>query len=351
MVIPQDYFIQKFYQYSGLPKYNRLTRTHQGCCPICREGQSWGKKKRSYYILDDNIICCHNCGWYGSPLKWLEAVGDMSYDEIVKESKNYDVLPLDLLAEENKPIQKNIVVTKLPKDSINLFDSNQVNYFFESPVVAEALTLVKQRRLNTAINRPDSLFVSLTDKIHKNRLIIPFYNEQNEIIFYQTRTILKKDSNLYPKYLSKLNSEKSLCNLNKIDPNIDCLFIFEGPIDSFFVKNGTAVAGIQENSSTLFTPLQQMQLSSLRFLKKIWVLDSQWQDLASRKKTQRLIKQGETVFVWPEEMGKTFKDMNEYCVANNLDSINPEFIVQNSYDALKAELLMVNINRYYSQKR
>jgi hypothetical protein len=350
MVIPQDYFVQKFYQYSGLPKYNRLTRTHQGCCPVCREGNSWGKKKRSYYILDDNVICCHNCGWYSTPVKWIETVSGMSYDEIIKESKSYDILPLDVLKNDEEKPKKEIIVTKLPRDSINLFDDNQVNYYSSNSIVKEALTLIKQRRLDTAINKPDSFYISLSDKIHKNRLIIPFYNEHNDIVFYQSRTILKKDSKLYPKYLSKLNSEKSLCNLNKIDPSIEYLFIFEGPIDSFFVKNGTAVAGIQENSNNMFTPLQQTQLTSLVFLKKIWVLDSQWQDLASRRKTQKLIKQGETVFIWPEDLGKSFKDINEYCIAKNLDYISPDFIAENSYDGLKAELLMVNINRCY-QKR
>jgi len=350
MVIPQDYFVQKFYQYSGLPKYNKLTRTHQGCCPICREGNSWGKKKRSYYILDDNIICCHNCGWYSPPIKWIETVSGMGYNEILKESKSYDILPLDILKDEDIKPKKEIIVSKLPKDSINLFDPFQTNYYNNNNIVKEALMLLQQRRLDTAINRPDSFFVSLADKIHKNRLIIPFYNEQNDIIFYQSRTILKKDGMLYPKYLSKINSEKSLCNLNKIDPSIEYLFVFEGPIDSFFVKNSTAVAGIQENSSNMFTPLQYSQLTSLMFLKRIWVLDSQWQDLASRSKTLKLIKQGETVFIWPEEMGKSFKDINDYCIAKNLDSISPEFIAEHSYDGLKAELLMVDINRCYLKK-
>lgn len=346
MVIPIDYLVQKFYQYAGQPKYNRLTRTHQGCCPVCREGHSWGKKKRCYYVLDDNVICCHNCGWYSQPVKWIETVGNMNYDEILKESKSFDILPLDIL-KEDEPCKKVIIVPKLPKDSINLFDMNQLNYYKNNAHVRAALSLIKKRRLYSAINRPDSLWISLTDKTHKNRLIIPFYNECNEIIFYQSRTINEKDLRLYPKYLSKINSEKSLFGLNNVSPDkCDHVFIFEGPIDAFFIQNGIAVAGIQENSNNTFTHLQSSQLLSLKLLEKIWVLDSQWLDTASRKKTERLLKQGETVFIWPESLGKSFKDFNEYCIVKNLDSIEPSFIKENSYAGLKGELMMVNINRY-----
>jgi hypothetical protein len=346
MVIPQDYFVQKFYQYAGLPKYNRATKTHQGCCPICREGTSWGKKKRSYYIVGDNVICCHNCGWYSNPTKWVETVGGMTYAEIIKESSTYDILPLDLLKEEEPVSKKPIVIPKLPKDAINLFDDRQVEYYSNSKVVQDAIALIKKRKLDMAINKPDSLWVSLSDKTHKNRLIIPFYNEQNDIIFYQSRAIYNSDLRIRPKYLSKINSEKSLFGINKISDNLEYVFIFEGPIDSFFVKNGIAVAGIQENSSNTFTTLQQNQILGFKFLQKIWVLDSQWQDLASKNKTEKLIKEGETVFLWPEEIGKSFKDLNDYCIANNMYNIEPKFIIENSFAGLRADLMMVNINRY-----
>jgi hypothetical protein len=346
MVISQDYFVQKFYQYSGLPKYNRLTRTHQGCCPICREGKSWGKKRRSYYILDDNVICCHNCGWYSQPIKWIETVGHMDFDEILKESKTYDVLPLDLFAEEDKTPAKEIVVPNLPKDAINLLDSHQLNFYKNNKVIHDAIALIKKRKLDIAINRPDSLWVSLVDKTHKNRLVIPFYNEQNEIIFYQSRALYDKDLKFYPKYLSKINSEKSLYGINKVSVDLDYIFIFEGPIDACFVQNGIAVAGIQENSNNMFTNLQSSQLINYKLLEKVWVLDSQWLDSASRKKTEKLIKNGERVFIWPEKIGKTFKDFNDYCIVNNISSVSTEFILSNSYAGLKAELLMVEINRF-----
>lgn len=345
VLLPKEYIVQKFYQYAGYPKFKKITNVYEAGCPICREGGSWGKKRRCYYIVDKNSICCHNCGWYGNPVKWIETVSSQTIDEMIKESRNFDLLPTDILLDK-KDAPRRINIEKLPKDSINLFDCQQLNFYIDNPTVIEALKLIKRRKLHTAINKPSTLWISLTDAIHKNRLVIPFYTFNNEIIFYQSRTVLCDNLKHYPKYLSKLNSEKSLYNINKVSTDLEYVFIFEGPIDSFFVRNGIAVAGIQENSHAMFTPLQQEQLDSLKLHKRIWVLDSQWQDMASRKKTTKLLQRGETVFIWPEDMGKAFKDINDYCIAKNLNSVDPEFIIQNSHCGLKANLLMIEITRW-----
>ena len=57
-MIPKSYIIQKFYQYAGYPRFNKVSNTYYGCCPICREGKSWGKKRRLYYVVDDNTLYC-----------------------------------------------------------------------------------------------------------------------------------------------------------------------------------------------------------------------------------------------------------------------------------------------------
>jgi hypothetical protein len=345
VLIPTEYVLQKYYQYAGYPKFKKLSNTYVACCPICREGNSWGKKKRSYYLVDDNKICCHNCGWYSDPIKWIQEVSGLSFNEILNESQSFDIIPLELLVKDRtEPVKLN-VIEKLPLDSINLFDDNQLKYFKGNKVITDALALVKSRRLDVAVNKPDTLWVTLKDKIHKNRIIIPFYNENNEIIFYQSRLINDKDTNLYPKYLSKINGEKSLYNVNKITPDLDYIFVFEGPIDSFFVKNGTAVAGIQENSNNTFSLIQEQQLLSFKFHKKIWVLDSQWKDQASRNKTSKLIENGETVFIWPENLGKKYKDINDFCIDVKSNSVDPKFFIENSHEGLKAKLLMSLIYR------
>jgi hypothetical protein len=339
VLVPQEYILQKFYQYAGYPKFKRLSNTYIAGCPICREGKSWLKKRRCIYIVTDNIVCCHNCGWYSDTIKWIQEVSGLSFNEILHESREFDILPLEQLQQTNEQPKK-INIERLPIDSINIFDTNQVEYYKDDKTVQAALELIKTRKIDKAINRPDTLWVSLKDKVHKNRIIIPFYDENNEIIFYQSRLIFDKDTKFYPKYLSKINGEKSLYNINKISNDLDYIFIFEGPIDSFFVKNGTAVAGIQENSSNTFSKLQEAQLQTFKFFKKIWVLDSQWKDKASKSKTKKLIQSGECVFIWPEEIGKKYKDINDYCIDKNITSIDPDFFISNSFEEIKANLAL-----------
>lgn len=333
MQLPEAYITQKFYQYAGKPKYNKLTKTYQGCCPICREGKSWGKKRRLFYIIKENYFHCHNCGWNSSPIEWIHEVSGYSYKEILNESNDYDLIPDDLNVESQIHI-KTLRQQVLPTDSINLFDQNQLNYFKNDKIINLSLNYLKTRRLETAINRPNRFYVSLNDKIHKNRLIIPFYDKNNKIIHYQTRTLLKTDEKYKPKYLSKVNSDKSVFNINNIDETYEKIYIFEGPIDACFVKNGVAVAGINENSKSLYNKLQKNQLNMFPMHEQVIVLDSQWKDGASLKKTKILLENGYKVFIWPKILGTTFKDFNEIVVKTKRNEIPLKLINENTYHGL-----------------
>jgi hypothetical protein len=63
----------------------------------------------------------------------------------------------------------------------------------------------------------------------------------------------------------------------------------------------------------------------------IWVLDSQWIDQAAKKKSQILAKNGETLFIWPESVGKKIKDFNDLAISLKINEIPKEFIKKNSY--------------------
>ena len=166
---------------------------------------------------------------------------------------------------------------------------------------------------------------------------------KGDIIFYQSRGLTKKDLYERPKYLSKVGAERSLYGVHNIDHNLDNVFVFEGPIDSYFCENGIATCGITENSDKMFTSLQKEQLNKLNLLEKVFVLDSQWLDKASLSKSLILADNNEKIFIWPKELGKKFKDFNDICIAGNRDKIKPEFILKNTHSGLKAKLLLTEI--------
>jgi len=209
-----SYFIEQYLQHAGWPKYNKLNNTYNACCPICREGNSWGKKKRSYFLVDKQVMCCHNCGWYGSAVKWVMQVVGLSYEEVME---NVTIVDVSNTHEKFKPV---INMDPLPTDSINLYDTHQVRYWSANKIVRQAIRYVVSRRLHSAINKPGALYISLTDKIHRNRLCIPFLYK-NVTEHYQTRGLLDKDLEMRPKYLSKLNSDKTLFNIDNVVDDID----------------------------------------------------------------------------------------------------------------------------------
>ena len=340
--LPESYVISQFYLYAGYPKYLRSQHIYNGCCPICREGHSWRRKKRLYYFPQKNIIYCHNCGWSSTPIKWIQEVSGKSKDEIIEESKD-NKFSEDFTIQNGIKVddyEENIIkVDDLPKDCINLFDKQQLTYFSNKNILKTTLKYVINRRLHTAINKPKALYLTTTDKIHKNRLIIPFY-EGNTVKFYQSRSIIEDNK---AKYLSKLHSEKSLFGINSINPDNPNIFILEGPIDAFFIENGVATAGITKGNQ-LFTNLQQCQLNAYPMYNKIWCLDSQWLDETSLEKTKKLLYLGESVFIWPKNIGKKYKDFNEWCIAEEKNSVDQEIILNNTFNDMQGLLQLGQIN-------
>ena len=344
MDIPVEYSIQKFYALCGGVKYLQLQDSYVGSCAICREGKSWLKKKRCYFLPKRKQVYCHNCGWSGSILSWLRVTTGLSTAEIYEESREYDLLPGSFYQHDvQEPAIKK--TTTLPTDSINLFDERQLEYYKHSSVVFDALDFIKKRRLDTAVNRPKALWLSLTDFVHKNRVTIPFYDQTGKIVFYQTRGFYKKDLEERPKYLSKINGDRSLYGFNNISASIDKIYIFEGPINAFFCRNGVAVAGIQEDSYESFTEFQKKQLLAYPLHEKVWVLDSQWIDTASLKKSGKLIERNEKIFIWPKALGMKYKDFNDIAIDRKLNEIKPSVIDSNTYSGFAAELKLAEIKR------
>ena len=344
MTIPEDFVIVKFYELGYYPKYNKFNNVYQCSCPICKEGHSLGKKRRCYYVPKNDNIYCHNCGWSSKPFKWITEVAGITDAELIAEIKEYTPDVETIISANEAP--RVINSETLPKDSINLSDKLQVDFYKNNDVMRSVQGLIKSRRLDTAVNRPDNLYLSLVDKVHKNRLVIPFINETETIEFYQTRTVLSRDNKVKPKYLGKVGTEKTLFNINKVSSDHDTVYIFEGPINAFFTKNSIAVAGITERGRS-FTTRQEQQLdSTLRLYERVWILDSQWIDQASLVKSEALLQQGEHVFIWPEKFGRRFKDFNDIAIACKVDEVGWDFCQKNTLHGLAGIVKMTEIKKF-----
>lgn len=338
MELPFSYILDKFYHYAGKPTYNRSADKYNGSCPICHEGKSWLKKKRCYLMARDRFFFCHNCQKSWSALRWISEVTGMTYREIYEEAESYADSTDNIIRKYGTAetvIEKPKTFT-LPQDSINLTDCVQMNFYKDNKVVQDMLKYINSRRLFTAINRPKTFYVSLKDYVHKNRLVIPFRDDDGKIIFYQTRSIYKDDKDL-PKYLSKSDADFTVYGIDNINRDVDTIFLFEGPIDAMFVVNGLGMGGLKTNS------VQEQQLQKYKLYERIWVLDNQMDNDDVTDKYDELIEKGEKVFCMPKKY-KEFKDMNELCVCHELDQIPAKFIRDNSFTGMQAKMRLKELS-------
>lgn len=353
--LPEDYIVRKFYEYGFYVTYHKGNNSYNCACPVCMEGNSFGKKKRCWYLPKLNIIHCFNCGRSFSPYKWISTVGDLSFKDIVSEieSGEYSIVNIDKKKIEESYIPKIKVsysLTGIPDDCIDLTNDLEINYFKSNSIVKKALMYIKARKLDVAINKPSKLYLSLSDYTHKNRIIFPFFDNKNFVSFFQSRAFggnidgFREDV----RYLSKSGAEKTIFNYDKISNEIDDIYVFEGPIDACFCKNGVAVAGITESGGVDLTSIQKSQLSFYELTHRIvWMLDSQYLDDTARLKTEKLLKLGESVFIWPEEQGRKYKDFNEWCIEENINEIPLELIQKNIRNEY-SDMLMIKFRKDWS---
>lgn len=315
--IPSNYLLEKFYTYAGGPTYNKFTKVYCGSCPICREGKSWLKKKRLFFYPTTNSFFCFNCSKSWNSYTWLYQVTGMTKDEIHSEIHSGECshdISNEIL---NKPIIKKIT-SSLPYDCINITDERQKQFYGANRYFQAAVEYIKDRKLDTAINKSPTYYISLKDNFHKNRLCIPYYDTDNKIVFYQTRALDGSE----PRYLNKIGYDKTVFGIERVDPNIDYLFLFEGALDAMMVKNGLAVAGLT------LTESQERQLSKFPFHQRIWVTDNPRKDEAAKQNLIKLIKAKQKAFKWPD---KPYKDFNEWAVKEDLNEIDYTTIVDSTY--------------------
>lgn len=329
--LPIDYTSGVFFEYAGSPE--KTATGYRASCPICMEGKSWGIKKRLYYFPSDHYFFCHNgCGSF-SDYYWVKTVTGKSFNEIKEEIKiGYDSSDFTY---ESVPIfeEKQLLAPQaLPRDAINLMDRNQVLFYRNNKWVQTAIKFLQRRKLLKAKFCPKSFYISLVDRIHRNRLVIPFYDDNGQVEFYQSRA-LSESQEKWAKFLSKLDSDKSIFNLDKVNYDINYLFIMEGALDAMFLPNGVAISGVY-----LTDYQDDLIRSHCPFLKKVWIFDNPKLDNTGREKMkEKAMESNDLFFTWSDAF-ENYKDLNEFCVHENIWSINPDEIIERSVSGAKSLL-------------
>tara|TARA_B110001454_G_C12698444_1_gene425514 strand:+ start:173 stop:1168 length:996 start_codon:yes stop_codon:yes gene_type:complete len=290
-------------------------------CPICGDSEKHQNKRRGFIYEKKNqyFYRCHNCDYGTSFSKFLEKVNPSLHKEYLTErykEKQYE--SKTIIPKFNFTPKFNHVLQGLSTID-SLFDAHPAKSYLRKRKIPEKYF----NKLYYCTN-----FKEWTNKVIPNkfrsikqdtpRLVIPFFDSDNNVIGYQGRSFDPKDQ---CKYITiKFGGVENLIfGQERLDVNKK-QYCVEGPLDSLFLPNCLAIAGLN------FKGLK---------LNNIIVLDNEKRNKQIKEALSKLIIDGYSVCIWPDNIKE--KDINEMI----LSDMTPEEIVgvvdDNTYSGLQAK--------------
>lgn len=294
------------------PKLERYARKSEYLwnirCPICGDSHKNKLKARGYIYRrkSDLFYTCHNCGVslsFGNFLKTLDKSLYRQYQmERFKEESHGNVAKPDFSEFAKKPVFASKLKIDLPSiDSLN--EDHPAKVFVKK-------RKIPQNRLKDLYYANDfQQFVKLLlpdcDKKlmpEEPRLIIPFYDENKNLLGFQGRALSKSKVRYITIKLSEDNLK--IYGLDRLDKTKK-VYVCEGPIDSMFIDN--CVAAMDASLYNVIT--------SLGNLDYVFVYDNESRNVEVCRNMKRTIEMGKNICIWPKQIIE--KDINDMFLAGH----------------------------------
>jgi hypothetical protein len=226
-------------------------------CLLCGDSKKNPYKKRFNLNWNNGVPGwhCWNCGRHGNFIEIYSIVKGLNYDDAKKE--------LFYIWKDNEEVKKEYkrkskkVDNPLTKKEINYDNFDWIReksfsiYDEDNRYVLELRKFYKSRKIPTNY----ILYICYEGK-YRNRIIIPIFNENREIIYFQARRI--PNTGLKPKYDNPVSpKELIILNKHKFDRK-KSIIVCEGLIDAFMIGyQGTSCLG-KEISEELIKELLKL---------------------------------------------------------------------------------------------
>jgi DNA primase len=216
-------------------------------CPVCSyeiKGLDVGDGKGNLEVnYKHNVYKCWSCSdthdTHGSLYKLIKKYGT------TKQLKKYQLLKPDDREDQPKKIYKKV---KLPKEFIPF--SNVSNGIKLLPQYKQAIGYIKKRNITNDMILKYNIGFCYSG-LYENRIIIPSYDENNELNYFIARSFLTKTKVKYKN--PDVQKENIIWNENSIRWD-EPLYIVEGVFDSIFLPNSIPLLG-KHMSDYLFSKL------------------------------------------------------------------------------------------------
>ena len=292
-------------------------------CPICGDSKKSKTKCRGFVYEKRNkyFYKCHNCNYGTSFNRFLEKISPALHKNYITEQYKENAWGKN---DESKSIPEfnfvpefNYVLQGMDSISSLTTDHPARNYL-KNRLIPERyfrdLYLCKEFKKWTNSIIPNK-FSSLEHDAP--RLVIPFFDCKHNIIGYQGRSFNPKEQAKYitikMKGVENLIYGEERVNIKK---KIYCV---EGPLDSLFLPNCLAIAGLN---------FKGVKLSN------VIVLDNERRNVQIVDALKKLIINGYSVCIWPDSVKE--KDINEMIISGKTTDDIVEIIDNNTYSGLQA---------------
>lgn len=280
-------------------------------CNICGDSKKNKNKARGWFLFSKDggvVYYCHNEG---------ESIGIKNY------IKTYFPKEYGKFFKFNSENIKSIFSNKRKKEDVIIPDRKDISKIYSHTSISivketknEKLEKIrktiykylKSRKISE--DKISELYYCLKDSKNylnyklKGRLIIPFYDNNGLVYAFQARSMNKSGA----KYITiKENNPLKIYNYYNASL-MDPVYIFEGPIDSWFVNNSIATAGSIGVDSEAFRLIKD------RFPYRIWVFDN---DETGYRQSIKFLDKGEKVSFWFKGL-EDCKDINDVVIKYNL---------------------------------
>lgn len=327
------------------PKLERFAQKKQDLynfrCPICGDSQKNKSKARGfvYKKKNDYFFTCHNCGASHTFYNFIKFVDPSLLKEYTYErftngetgNHNYPKPTFDEF--KSQPVFTEKKAQK--KIELDTIESLPELHYAKEYVKARK---IPEKYLKELYFAPDFKMLVESLGVEKQnlkkedpRLIIPFYNENNELFAIQGRALSESKIRYITITLVENEHDEGrmkFYGLNKLDRNKK-VYVVEGPIDSMFLPNAIATADAD------LTRAAKLELTDF-----VLVYDNEPRNKDIVKQIGKAIASGYNVTLLPENIKQ--KDINEMILADISPGEILDLIDKFTFSNLRASLEFSN---------
>ena len=291
-------------------------------CHICGDSQKNKLKARGYLFAQNGeyFYRCHNCSASLNFKQFLNSIDPIMADEFSKEK----FMEKTGLVATAKPVEKDIGKFIQPKfikytalNTLKKVSQLDPAHPVKRYVMSRQIPSTMHFKLFYAPKFKQFVNSLIPDKfntdIDEPRLIIPFVDQNQQLIGFQGRNFSKDGIRYITIMLDE--TKPKVYGLESVNLK-ETFYVFEGPIDSMFIKNSIAMAG--SSLDRLLEPHKS---------KAVMVFDNEPRNKEIVNTIEKYIQNGYSVAIWPDHIQQ--KDINDMVVAG-IKPVDLKLIIDNN---------------------